>query len=81
MSQVENRFLEYLHYQISANNSHYNSINRYFKKLADFTREFGFKEKQIGLKFKENYERMRHQVTYRSVMDEFKALVNKKRAC
>ena len=75
MTEVENKFLDYLNYRISQKDSFFKKLPEFEEKIADMDFKIGLKESM--LRVKQNIEVQRRKATYKTIVDELNDLIKK----
>ena len=83
MIEIENRFLEFLNYQIGSKDSFYGKLSRFYEDLSKLSYKISVKEKEVRKMYlkappQEVSRVVKQRTSYRSLVDEFKALVKRK---
>lgn len=82
LNEFNANFMENLNYQLDLKEAHLDTISYFYKKFNEFNQIFKRKEREIHERIKKhlrkNKEQLVHQATYKSIVDEFKARLEKK---
>jgi len=77
MTDIKYNFLENLQYKLETSKLSHETLSKYYIQLARLNNHFNEKEKETKQNRIKTAEKLNHQVSYRSVVDEFKALLKK----
>ena len=75
MTEVENKFLDFLEYRNSQKNSFFKKLPEFHEKIEEMDFKIGLKESMIRVK--QNFEVQRRKATYKTIVDELNDLIKK----
>jgi hypothetical protein len=75
LTEVENKFLDFLNYRISQKDSFFKKIPEFEEKIQEMDFKIGLKESM--LRVKQNFEVQRRKATYKTIVDELNDLIKK----
>ena len=75
LTEVENKFLDFLEYRNSQKNSFFKKLPEFHEKIEEMDFKIGLKESM--LRVKQNFEVQRRKATYKTIVDELNDLIKK----
>ena len=75
MTEIENKFLDFLEYRNSQKNSFYKKIPEFHEKIAEMDFKIGLKESM--LRVKQSFEFQRRKAPYKTIVDELNDIIKK----
>ncbi len=75
MTEVENKFLDFLNYRISQKDSFFKKVPEFQKQIEEMDFKIGLKESM--LRVKQNIEVQRRKATYKTIVEELNDLIKK----